>query len=158
MTTLVLNSPLSNIVPTKHTVVRAKTPFRQVTHSAILSEGYTIAQWERPTLTNIRNLKWLQAGWDGPGSEPISQWALDIACELVGILAEEMPYLASPTVVPTPYSGVYVEWWTSQRSVAMTIHESSVGLDYEAPDVGEWEGTLSGYFNQGWLKALSLCK
>lgn len=112
--------------------------------STVLYESTKMVTWRDSTVSKVRNLRWLSTGWDGPDSRPISPTAIDMAIGIVGALAEDMPNLTGPTVVPTPYFGVYIEWYSRTCTIAFTINEdSTVEVDYEDQDNGlKWEGDL----------------
>ena len=128
--------------------------------SSVLSESNEIAErWRSKTLSRVRNLRWLNAGWDGPDSVPISMEAIEVACVLVSGLADVFPNLPPPTVTPTPYFGVYIEWSTLNSAVAFTVQKSGViELDYENAKEGiAWEGDLSESFSEPWHRILLAC-
>lgn len=122
----------------------------------MLSEMHWAAEWRDETLRQIRNLRWLAAGWDGPGSPAMRETTLAIACELVGVLAERMPDLRPPAIVPTPDAGVFIEWHDLKRSVGFTVRDADdVELCYEDAVRGvEWEGHIGRQPNDDWRRIL----
>ena len=131
----------------------------QRANSAVLSESTQLTRWRDRTLSQVRNLRWLEAGWDGPGSYPISLTAIEKASLLVADLADTLSDLTVPAVTPTPYSGVYLEWYTPGCNVAITIREDGgVELEYEDNEVGiEWEGSFDDVPNYDWRLILLAC-
>lgn len=128
-------------------------------NSAVLSESTQLTKWRGRTLSQVRNLRRLEAGWDGPGSYPISLIAIEKASLLVADLADTLPDLTVPAVTPTPYSGVYLEWYIPGCTIAITIREDGeVELEYEDNEVGiEWEGSFDDVPNYDWRLILLAC-
>ena len=55
-----------------------------------------------------------------------------------------MPNLPVPAITPTPYLGIYIEWYSPNRIVAFTVADNGeIELEYEDEGMGlEWEGLL----------------
>ena len=122
----------------------------------VLSEMHWAAEWRDETLRQIRNLRWLAAGWDGPGSPAMRESTLALACKLVELLAEGLPDLQPPAIVPTPDAGVFIEWYDPTRSVGFTVRDTDyVELCYEDAARGiEWEGHVGSQPNDDWCRIL----
>jgi hypothetical protein len=122
----------------------------------VLSEMHWATEWRDETLRQIRNLRWLAAGWDGPASPAMRESTLAVACELVAVLAERMPDLKPPAIVPTPDAGVFIEWYDLTRSIGFTVRDADdVELCYEDAVRGvEWEGHLGSQPNDDWRRIL----
>ena len=135
---------------------------QSATHSSgrsqvyVLSEMHWAAEWRDETLRQIRNLRWLAAGWDGPGSPAMRESTLALACQLVELLAEGLPDLRPPAIVPTPDAGVFIEWYDPTRSVGFTVRDADyVELCYEDAARGiEWEGHVGSQPNDDWRRIL----
>lgn len=103
----------------------------------VLSEMHWAAEWRDETLRQIRNLRWLAAGWDGPGSPAMRESTLALACQLVELLAESLPDLQPPAIVPTPDADVFVEWYDPMHSIGFTVRDRGyVDLCYEDAVLG----------------------
>ena len=111
---------------------------------AVLSNPHILTNWKDPTLVSVRNLRWLTPGWDESDSGPISPIAIGTASNLISALAEAMPNLPVPAITPTPYLGIYIEWYSPNRIVAFTVADNGeIELEYEDEGMGlEWEGLL----------------
>ena len=121
-----------------------------------LSDMHWAAEWRDETLRQIRNLRWLAAGWAGPGSPAMEDTTLAVASLLVEQLAESLPGLRPPAIVPTPDAGVFIEWYDPTRSVGFTVRDRGyVELCYEDAALGvEWEGHVGNPPNEDWLRIL----
>ena len=123
---------------------------------AVLAEYQRLTGWGGETLSRIRNLRWLSAGWDGPDSPAMDLAAVEHACRLISHLAAAWPDLRPPTVTPTPDAGVFIEWYSPIRSVAFTVRGQDVDLCYEDTTSGDdWEGQFGNLPNDDWLRILA---
>ena len=108
-------------------------------------EGYAPREegsWERYALARVGLLETLEPGWDVPYSTPISVDAMATAGKVIGELAGVVPDMPWPVVVPTPNSGICIEWLGNARAAGVEIRGTSIEFDYNDPLVGEWEGTV----------------
>ena len=122
----------------------------------VLSDMHWAAGWRDETLRRIRNLRWLAAGWDGPGSPAMHESTLGLACQVIELLAESLPDLQPPAIVPTPDAGVFIEWCNPTRSVGFTVRDTDdVELCYEdtAREI-EWEGHVGSQPSDDWFQIL----
>lgn len=110
--------------------------------------------WRADAERRIRDLRWLAADWDGPVSPAVTRDARELALLLVARLSEHDKRLRTPTITPTPFGGVFIEWHGTASSVAFTVHAEGevevsyddvvTGVEREEPDpcrreiVGEW--------------------
>ena len=142
--------------PLHQTAWQSQAQSRSSLRVYMLSETHWAAEWRDETLGRIRNLRWLGAGWDGPGSPAMEYTTLAAACQLVEQLAETLPDLQPPAIVPTPDAGVFIEWYNPTRSVGFTVRDrSDVELCYEDAALGvEWEGHVRNLPNEDWLQIL----
>ena len=122
----------------------------------VLSEMHWAAEWRDETLRRIRNLRWLDAGWDGPGSPAMEYGTLAAACRLVEQLAGILPDLQPPAIVPTPDAGVFIEWYDPTHTIGFTVRDpGDVELCYEDAALGvEWDGHAGHLPNDDWLRIL----
>ena len=126
----------------------------------VLTDYSETAAWRATALSKILNLRWLGTGWDGPDSEPISQVAIARACGIAQTVAEHLPSIVAPTILPTNYFGVLLEWHTASRSVAFTVDvDGLIEMDYrdKERDV-EWEGNFEDHADSTWFTVLSDCR
>ena len=123
---------------------------------SFLAETRSAPEWQADTLKRVRNLRWLAPGWDGPGSPAMHRTTVDVACFLIDKLAESLPTLRPPTIVPTPEAGIFVEWYDPTCSIGFTVrHAGSVEVCYEDADRDiEWEGGI-GKLQSGQAKRLA---
>lgn len=122
----------------------------------VLSEMHWAAEWRDETLRRIRNLRWLDAGWDGPGSPAMEGTTLAAASRLVEQLAGSLAGLRPPAIVPTPDAGVFIEWYDATHSIGFTVRDRGyVEVCYEDAALGvEWEGHVGNLPNEDWLRIL----
>ena len=118
----------------------------------VMSEMHWAAEWRNETLRRIRNLRWLAAGWDGPGSPAMREATLATACQLVERLAESLPDLRPPAIVPTPGAEIFIEWYDPAHSIGFTVRDAdNVEVCYEDAARGvEWEGHVGSLPNDDW--------
>ena len=126
----------------------------------VLTDYVEIATWKDEVLSKIRNLRWLDAGWDGPDSQPIPSVAIILAYEIAERIAERFPNVVAPTILPTHYFGILLEWYTTVRSFAFTVNaDGLIEVDYRDKEKNlEWEGSFTDCFDSVWLQVLSDCR
>ena len=120
---------------------------------------HEIASWGTTAKQQIRSLWDLPEGWDGADSPSMDPTTIDIACQLIDLLASEIPRLREPTVTPTPYGGVFVEWYSEEQNVSFTIERGGisdyVSLCFCDLNAGlDWEGSLIAAENHEWVRVL----
>ena len=126
----------------------------------VLTDYSETAIWKEVALSKISNLRWLGAGWDGPDSQPIAQIAIERACHIALTVAEHLPNIVPPTILPTHYFGVLLEWYTTARHVAFTVDTDGViEMDYrDKTRHVEWEGSFEDCADSLWFMVLSDCR
>ena len=81
---------------------------------------------------------------------------LAAACRLIEQLAEILPDLQPPAIVPTPDAGVFIEWYDPRHTIGFTVRDPGhVELCYEDALLGvEWDGHAGNPPNDDWLRIL----
>ena len=126
----------------------------------VLTDYIETAVWKDSALSKIWNLRWLDAGWDGPDSQPIPPVAIKIAYDIAESVAKKLPNIVAPTILPTHYFGVLLEWYTTVRHLAFTVDANGIiEVDYRDKERNiEWEGLLVDCSDPVWLSVLSDCR
>lgn len=125
--------------------------------SVVLSCFLETAGWLDHTISRIRDLRWLDAGWDGPDSFAIDPMVMDTAHHLVLYIADNLPRLPPPTVTPTPSSGIFIEWYRPDNCIAFTVlNDGQVELCYEDAVAGDdWECPITDLTPEDWLRVFA---
>ncbi len=93
--------------------------------------------WRADAERRIRDLRWLAPDWDGPASPTVTHGARGAALLVVARLSEYDGRLRVPTVTPTPFGGVFIEWHSTQCTLAFTIDASGkVEISYDDIESG----------------------
>ena len=93
--------------------------------------------WRANAERRIRDLRWLASEWDGPASPAVTHSAREMALLLVARLAGHDGRLRTPTVTPTPFGGVFIEWHSNACSVAFTVDaDGEVEISYDDIESG----------------------
>jgi len=121
--------------------------------------SHTRTSWEVTTKQQIRGLWDLPEDWDGVDSPALDPMTIDIACQLIDLLSSEIPRLQAPTVTPTAYGGVFVEWHSNERNISFTIEQDGtsdpVALYFCDLNTGlNWEGSIIAAENSEWIRIL----
>jgi hypothetical protein len=113
---------------------------------AICVEGTgEMPRWLLPTLSGLRELAALPAGWDSYGAPPIDAHCV---AKAVQVLVEVMePDTPAPSVVPTSRGGVQFEWHTGGVDFEIEVEPTNLvsayyraargGLEKEIPPTTE---------------------
>lgn len=88
------------------------------------SFGGTLATWSKPnwqleTEAKINQLLRLPRGWDGYGSEPISQSVARFALDALSSAATA--FMSAPSVVPVAGGGLQMEWHEGGVDIELCI-------------------------------------
>lgn len=93
--------------------------------------------WRTDAERRIRDLRWLAPEWDGPASPAVTQNAREMALFVVARLSGHDDRLRAPTVTPTPFGGVFVEWHSTACTVAFTVDANgAVEISYDDMESG----------------------
>lgn len=105
--------------------------------ASLLSLAPEDSGWRADAERRIRDLRWLAPDWDGPASPPVTHDAREMALFVVARLSGHDGRLRTPTVTPTPFGGVFIEWHSTACSVAFTVDASGeVEISYDDIESG----------------------
>lgn len=85
----------------------------------VLSMGHASPSWLVDVLDRLLAFAELQPGWDSYGAPSIATEAIDLATRFLQLLADALPRLPRPMVVPTTHGGVQLEWNAANRAVGL---------------------------------------
>ncbi len=119
--------------------------------------GDRLPDWFVPVLEGFANLLTLPDNWDGEGASPIDRDAISRALAAIEqLLTRRAP---APSVVPTPDSGLQIEWHLRAKDLEIEFHpdgrtefyyfDESGGEEYEGP-IGQNSVILKKYLKQIW--------
>jgi hypothetical protein len=85
------------------------------------AQNDSAAEWMSLLASNARRLSELKAGWDGPGSVPISQKTLFRATVYVRSSLENLTGVSAPRLVPGGDGSVQIEWHAKHGELEFDI-------------------------------------
>lgn len=97
-------------------------PIREGQVAALNAAETALPDWKSALLANAKSVAALEAGWDGPGSTPISKSVLARAAfyaesALDGAAAD----FAAPRLVPGGDGGLQIEWHTRRGEIELEL-------------------------------------
>jgi hypothetical protein len=113
----------------------------------IYSPGSTVgpgdAWWSHDVCIEIKELSLLSRGWDGDVANSISTSAIDLSRQIAIQVANLIPEVMRPSVIPTVNGGVALEWHTALAHLEIVVEGQKVDVFYSVTDPpDEWEGSL----------------
>lgn len=89
---------------------------RQSTINALKDSGWQTGMWNR-----AQHVAKLRAGWDGPGSLPVSPEALYTATRITRLALDGFEQAAAPYLVPGGDGSIQVEWHEAHAELELDI-------------------------------------
>jgi hypothetical protein len=77
--------------------------------------------WMRQLAANAKRLEDLKAGWDGPGSVPVSSNALFLATYYTRSALDQFQNVSAPHLVPGGDGSIQIEWHSKQGELELDI-------------------------------------
>lgn len=100
------------------------------------------AQWLRAAADRLKDVFLLDSGWDGGVAPSVDPFSIQLSWTLLRLVAERMPSLPMPVLVPTANGGMVVEWVADQAEISIEI-SSELRVFYDIPAYGPpWEGAF----------------
>ena len=101
------------------------------------------APWLRVVSDRLKDLFLLETGWDGGAAPPLDPDLIGLTWRVAQQVAECLPTVQAPQVVPTVNGGLTLEWTRDESELTMEFG-ARARLYYDIPaDKQTWEGEFA---------------
>lgn len=101
------------------------------------------APWLKAIADRLKDLFLLDTGWDGGVAPPIEPRLIELTWRVAQQVAEYLPTVQPPQVVPTVNGGISLEWTRDESELSIELGDRA-RLYYDIPSHRQtWEGEFT---------------